>query len=84
MDTAVPRTLARTLTTLTSSMLLLVLTALPALAAAGTKPDPDTYPYLIGSMGQLITTAIVGIAVGIVGYAQLPKAAPEDTADDHH
>lgn len=82
MDSTVLRTLARTFTTLTSSLLLLVMTALPALAAGGTKPDPDKYPYMVGSMDQLVTTAIVGIAIGLFAFALLPKA--EKTADDHH
>lgn len=77
------RTLFRTLSTAATSLVLLVMTALPALAASGTKPDPDKDPFLIGSMDQLVTTAVVGIVVAVIAWILLPSrdAAAED---DHH
>lgn len=79
-----PRSLLRTLTTTATSLVLLVLTALPALAAsAGTKPDPEAHPYVIGSLEQLGTTAIVGIVVAIIAFAMLPKKSTV-AEDEHH
>ena len=81
-----PRTartaLRRTLSTTTTVLVLLVLTALPALAASGTKPDPDADPYLVGSLQELVTAAVVGIVVALIAWTLLPKAAA--TQDDHH
>lgn len=78
-----PRTLFRTLSTAATSLVLLVLTALPAFAASGTKPDPDKNPFLVGSMEQLITTAIVGIVVAVIAWILLPSKGAA-TEDDHH
>ena len=81
-----PRTsrtaLLRTLSTAATSLVLLVLTALPALAAAGTKPDADEQ-YLIGSLEQLVPTAVVGVVVAVIAWVLLPSR--KDVAeDDHH
>lgn len=78
-----PRSLLRLLTTAATSLLLLALTAFPALAAAGTKPTAEDGPYVVGSLEQLITTTIVGILIGVIAYTMLPRkdAAAED---DHH
>lgn len=78
-----PRTFARLATTLASSLMLLALTALPALAAAGTKPDPVADPYLIGSLGELGLAAAVGIGIGILGYILLGKAPKADDDAQH-
>lgn len=75
--------LRRTLTTTTTTLVLLVLGALPAFAAAGTKPDAAKDPYLIGSLDQLVTTAVVGVVVAAIAWALLPPR-PADAADDHH
>lgn len=77
------RTLARTALTLTFSLLLLAMTALPALAAAaGTKPDPDENPFLVGSIDQLIATAIAGAVIGAYAFATRAPGPEED--DGHH
>ena len=77
------RTHARTALTLTTTVLLLAMTALPALAAeAVTKPTPEENPYLIGSLGELGTTTVVGILVGALAFALRSKGPVE--ADDHH
>ena len=76
------RTIARTALTLTTSLLLLALAALPALAAEGTKPDPDVNPYLVGSLAELGTASLVGIAIGVMAFVMRP-AGPA-TSDDHH
>ena len=79
-----PRTALRTLTTTATTLVLMVMTALPALAAsAGTKPDAETNPYLIGTLEQLGTTAIVGIVVAIIAFAMLPKKSTV-AEDEHH
>lgn len=77
-----PRTLLRTLTAVATSLAFLVLTALPALAAAGTKPDPDKNPYLIGSMEELVPTAIVGAVLAVIVVLIAPKRG--EAQDDHH
>ncbi len=77
-----PRNFARLSTTLVTSLLLLAMSALPALAAAGTKPDPDQDPYLIGSLGELGLAAAVGVGIGILGYLLLGKAPASD--NDKH
>lgn len=76
------RTMLRTLSTTASTLLLLVLTALPALAASGTKPDPDENPFLIGSLEQLIPTAIVGFVVALIAWSLLPSRSAAE--DEHH
>ena len=76
--------LRRILTTTATTLVLLVLGALPAFAAAaGTAPDPAEDPYLIGSLEQLVTTAIVGIVVAVIAWALLPPK-PAGAEDDHH
>lgn len=77
-----PRTLARLTMTLVSTSLLLMATALPALAAAGTKPDPDENPWLVGSLEQLTATAIVGVLVGFLVMA-LRAPGPDETDEGH-
>ena len=77
------RSLFRTLSTAATTMVLLVLTALPALAAAATKPDPDKNPFLVASMDQLVTTAIVGVVVAVIAWILLPSKGAA-TEDDHH
>ncbi len=78
-----PRTFARLATTLASSLMLLALTALPALAAAGTKPDPVKDEYLIGSLGELGLAAAVGVGIGILAFLLLGKG-PKVEDDSHH
>lgn len=72
----------RLLTAATTSVALLVLTALPALAAAGTKPTPGKNDFLIGSMEQLVPTAIVGIVLAILAFVLMP--ADDTVEEDHH
>lgn len=73
----------RTLVTIATTVVLLVMTALPALAAsAGTKPTAEADPYLIGSLEQLGTTSIVGFVVAIIAWVMLP--ATRETAPDEH
>lgn len=75
--------LLRALLSMTTAALLVVMTALPALAAsAGTKPTQDDNPYLIGSLEQLGTAAVVGIALTVLVWVMLPAQA--ETADDEH
>lgn len=83
MSRTPPPVLRRTLTTAATALVLLVATALPALAASGTKPDADANPYLIGSLGQLVTVFIVGVVVSIIAWVLMPsrEAAVED---EHH
>ena len=76
--------LLRTLSTLAASVVLLVLTALPALAAAGTKPDPDADPYLIGGLAELLPTAIVGVVVAVIAWTLLPSRKDVAAEDEHH
>jgi hypothetical protein len=78
----VSRTLARTALTMTFSLLLLAMTALPALAAAATRPDPDANPLLVGSIDQLIAAAVAGAAIGAYAFATRPAGPPED--EDQH
>lgn len=81
--TARHRALLRALVTMTTAALLVVMTALPALAAsAGTKPTQDTNPYLIGSLKELGTASIVGVVVAIIVWVMMP--ARTETADDEH
>lgn len=69
--------------TTATAVVVLVMTALPALAAsAGTKPTAEADPYLIGSLEQLGTTAIVGIVVATIVWVMMP--ARSETADDEH
>lgn len=77
------RSLFRMLSTAATSLVLLVLTALPAFAASGTKPDPEKNPFLVGSMDQLVTTAIVGLVVAVIAWILLPSAGAA-AEDDHH
>lgn len=78
-----PRALLRTLVTTATSVVLLVMTALPALAAsAGTKPSADADPYLIGSLEQLGTAAIVGFVIAIIVWVMMPEE--RRTAEDEH
>lgn len=79
-----PRALLRTLTTVAISVALLAMTALPALAASGTKPDPTKDEFLVGSLDQLVTTAIVGVAVAVVAWVLMPAKGEAATEDDHH
>ncbi len=77
------RTLARTALTLTSSLLLLAMTALPALAAdAATKPDAGENPFLIGSIDQLAATAVAAVALGVFAFMIRPEGPAE--SDEHH
>lgn len=77
------RSTARTALTLSTSLLLLALTALPALASeAATKPTPGEDDFLIGSMPQLWTAMIVGLVLGAIVFAVRPKGPSDD--DDHH
>ncbi len=77
------RALLRALVTTATSVLLLVMTALPALAAsAGTKPTADGNPYLIGSLEQLGTASIVGLVIAIIVWVMMEPEA--ETADDEH
>ena len=80
--TARHRALLRALVTMTTAALLVVMTALPALASAGTRPTQEDNPYLIGSLQELGTAAIVGIVVAIIVWVLMPAAA--ETADDEH
>lgn len=83
-----PRTpapvLRRTLTTAATAVVLLVATALPAMAAAGTKPDPDENPWLVGSLGELLTTFVVGVVVAVIAWALMPSKGEAAVEDDHH
>lgn len=74
----------RTLTTAASSLVLLALTALPAMAASGTQPDAEADPYLVGSLGELLTTAIVGVVVAIIAWWLLPSTGAAAAEDEHH
>lgn len=76
------RPLARLLA-VASSALMLLLTAVPAMAASGTTPTAGKHDGVIGSLGGLAMTAVVGIVVGIICYALLP-AGPAPEHDDHH
>ena len=83
-----PRTprpaLFRILSTVATSMVLLAVTALPALAASGTKPDAETNPYLVGSLGQLLTAFIVGVVVAIIAWVLMPSRSAAGVEDEHH
>lgn len=83
-----PRTpspaLLRILATGTTTVVLLVMTALPALAASGTKTDPASNPYLIGSIGELLTTFIVGVVVSIIAWVLMPASDAAGVEEDHH
>ena len=79
-----PRPLLRTLTTAATTVLLLVMTALPALAASGTKPDPEKNPYLVGSLGELLTVFIVGVVVSIIAWVLMPSKGAAAVEDEHH
>lgn len=72
----------RLLTAATTSVAMLVLTALPALAAAGTKPTPGKNDFLIGSMPQLVPTAVVGIVIAILAFTLMP--GNDKVEEDHH
>lgn len=77
--------LASRLSTLAATAVLLVLTALPASAAAGTQPTPGVHDGVIGSMQGLGLAAALGIVLGIVTFLLLPEgAADEDDHGDHH
>lgn len=79
-----PRTMLRAFVTTAITVVVLAMTALPAFAAsAGTKPTADADPYLIGSLEQLGTTAIVGIVVAIIIWVMMP-ARSETAEDEHH
>lgn len=81
--TARHRALLRALVTMTTAALLVMVTALPALAAsAATKPTEDANPYLIGSLPELATASAVGIALAVLVWIMLPAQA--ETADDEH
>lgn len=77
------RSLFRTFSTAATTLVLLVLTALPAFAASGTKPDPSKDPYLVGSMDQLVTTAIVAVVVAVIAWILLPSNKGAAAHDDH-
>ena len=83
-----PRTprpaLLRTLSTVATSLVLLALTALPAFAAAGTRPDPAANPYLVGSLGQLLTAFVVGVVVAIIAWVLMPSRGAAAVEDEHH
>lgn len=77
------RSHARLALTLTTTLLLVAMTALPALAAsAGTKPDPDENQYLIGSLRELGVAAVLGAVIAVVAMALRPSGPAE--TDDHH
>ncbi len=81
-----PRTVARLALTLTTSLVVLAVMALPALAAdAATKPTPGENDYLIGSLPELATAAIFGLVLGTFAYIDRPKSAiiDDDHAHDH-
>ena len=76
--------LASRLTILATTAMLLVLSALPASAAAGTQPTPGVHDGVIGSLDGLGLAAALGIILGVVTFLLLPKgAADEDAHDDH-
>lgn len=80
------RTLARLALTLTTSLLVLAATALPALAAdAATKPKPGENDFLIGSLPELATAAVFGLVLGTLVFVDRPKGAiiDDDHAHDH-
>lgn len=76
------RTHARLALTLTTTTLLVAMTALPALAAdGGTKPDPDANPFLIGTVGELIVAAVLGAIIGTAAMLMRPSGPAE--SEDH-
>jgi hypothetical protein len=73
---AVRKPVRRLLSILPVSLLVLLVTAVPALAA-----EEEQYT---GTFAGLAYAAIAGIVLGVVYFLALPKGPAADEHDDHH